>query len=195
MKVLLITPPFTQLNTPYPATAYIKGFLNTLDVESFQIDLSLEVILKIFSSEGLQKIFDKIEEEEKELSENSFRIFSQRKKYLQTIDSVIAFLQNRNQTLALAICSGAYLPEAGRFQYHESLDWAFGTMGTHDKARHLATLYLEDIGDLITEVVDQHFGFSRYAERLARTATHFDELYQALQLPDSLIFGNSDINT
>jgi len=187
LKVLLVTPPFTQLNTPYPATAYIKGFLSTLDIESFQIDLSLEVILKIFSSEGLQKIFDKIEEEEKELSENSFRIFSQRKKYLQTIDSVIAFLQNRNQTLALAICSGAYLPEAGRFQYHESLDWAFGTMGTHDKARHLATLYLEDIGDLITEVVDQHFGFSRYAERLARTATHFDELYEALQQPDSFI--------
>jgi len=187
LKVLLVTPPFTQLNTPYPATAYIKGFLNTLDIESFQIDLSLEVILKIFSSEGLQKIFDKIEEEEKELSENSFRIFSQRKKYLQTIDSVIAFLQNRNQTLALAICSGAYLPEAGRFQYHENLEWAFGMMGTHDKARHLATLYLEDLGDLITEVVDHHFGFSRYAERLARTATHFEELYQALQLPDSLI--------
>lgn len=187
MKLLLVTPPFTQLNTPYPATAYIKGFLNTLDISSFQIDLSLEVILEVFSSAGLQKMFETIEEDEKELSDNAYRIFSQRKRYIQTIDSVIAFLQNKNQTLALAICSGTYLPEAGRFQYHESLDWAFGTMGTHDKARHLATLYLEDIGDLISEVVDHHFGFSRYAERLARTATHFDELYEALQKPDSFI--------
>ena len=187
MKVLLVTPPFTQLNTPYPATAYIKGFLNTLKVESMQIDLSLEVILDIFSSNGLQKIFTTIEEKEKELSDNAFRIFSQRKRYIQTIDSVITFLQNKNSTLALSICSGGYLPEAGRFQYHENLDWAFGAMGTHDKARHLATLYLEDIGDLITEVIDQHFGFSRYAERLARTATHFDELYEALQQPDSFI--------
>jgi hypothetical protein len=59
---LLITPPFTQLNTPYPATAYIKGFLNTLDVDSFQVDLGLEVILALFSEEGLQNIFDEIEE-------------------------------------------------------------------------------------------------------------------------------------
>ena len=27
--IFLFTPPFTQLNTPYPATAYLKGFLNT----------------------------------------------------------------------------------------------------------------------------------------------------------------------
>jgi hypothetical protein len=33
-KLLLITPPFTQLNTPYPATAYLKGFLNTVRVEA-----------------------------------------------------------------------------------------------------------------------------------------------------------------
>lgn len=31
-KLFLITPPFTQLNTPYPATAYIKGFLNTKNI-------------------------------------------------------------------------------------------------------------------------------------------------------------------
>ena len=44
--LLLVTPPFTQLNTPYPATAYLKGFLNTKDIPSFQIDLGIEVILK-----------------------------------------------------------------------------------------------------------------------------------------------------
>ena len=26
-KLLLITPPFLQINCPYPATAYLKGYL------------------------------------------------------------------------------------------------------------------------------------------------------------------------
>jgi hypothetical protein len=62
-----------------------------------------------------------------------------------------------------------------RFSQLEELDWAFGTMGTQDKAKHLATLYLEDISDFIVECVDANFGFSRY-ERLGRSA-NFDELY------------------
>ena len=73
------------------------------------------------------------------------------------------------------------MPEASRFAQLEELDWAFGTMGMQDKAKHLATLYLEDISDFIVECVDANFGFSRYAERLGRSANSFDELYEALQ--------------
>ncbi len=101
--------------------------------------------------------------------------------YLKTIDPVIAFLQGKNPTLALQICQEDFLPEASRFAQLEELDWAFGTMGTQDKAKHLATLYLEDISDFIVECVDENFGFSRYAERLGRSANSFDELYEALQ--------------
>ncbi len=56
-------------------------------------------------------------------------------------------------------------------------------MGMQDKAKHLATLYLEDISDYIKECVDENFGFSRYAERLGRSANSFDDLYHALQQP------------
>jgi hypothetical protein len=56
-NLLLITPPFTQLNTPYPATAYLKGFLNTKNISSFQMDLGIEVILELFSKKGLERIF------------------------------------------------------------------------------------------------------------------------------------------
>ena len=55
---LLITPPFTQLNTPYPATAYLKGFLNTKNISSYQIDLGIEVILEIFSKKGVTEILN-----------------------------------------------------------------------------------------------------------------------------------------
>jgi len=178
-KLFLITPPFTQLNTPYPATAYIKGFLNTKNISATQADLGIEVILKLFSKEGLSPLTPK--GGMSNLSDNSKRIFSLWDEYIKTIDSVIAFLQGKNPTLALQICQDDYLPEASRFAQLEELDWAFGTMGTQDKAKHLATLYLEDISDFIVECVDDNFGFSRYAERLGRSANSFDELYAALQ--------------
>jgi hypothetical protein len=187
-SILFITPPFTQLNTPYPATAYLKGFLNTLGMRSHQVDLGLEVILALFSQKGLQEIFDRLLADDRiELSEGAFRTYQLRAEYLNTIDPVIQFLQNKNPVLAHAVCSRAYLPEGARFQDLDDLDWAFGTMGLHDKARHLATLYLEDIGDLIAEAIDPYFGFSRYAERLCRSATHFDPIYAALNAESSLV--------
>lgn len=185
--LLLITPPFTQLNTPYPATAYLKGFLQTKGMTAHQADLGIEVILALFSAKGLSALFARLEAADAELSDNSYRICRLQNDYVSTIDPVIRFLQNKNPTLAHSICDRTYLPEASRFAQLEELDWAFGTMGIHDKARHLATLYLEDLSDLIQEAVDPHFGFSRYAERLGRSATHFDELHEALQAPDTPI--------
>ena len=182
-KLFVITPPFTQLNTPYPATAYIKGFLNTKNIESVQADLGIDVILELFSKKGLQHLFQvsEFQVSGSEISDNSKRIFALQDEYIKTIDSVIQFLQGKNPTLALQICQEDFLPEASRFAQLEELDWAFGTMGTQDKAKHLATLYLEDISDFIVECVDENFGFSRYAERLGRSANSFDELYAELQ--------------
>ena len=184
-----------QLNTPYPATAYLKGFLNTLNYESYQADLGIEVILAIFSKKGLTELFEKVKNDPLpilsgcaiNISENSQRIIALKADYIATIDPTIRFLQHKNPTLALAIADRSYLPEASRFNQLDDLDWAFGHMGTHDKARHYATLFLEDLGDLIAETIDPNFGFSRYAERLGRTATHFDPLEKALQAPNSYI--------
>ncbi|MBC5834468.1 radical SAM protein [Flavobacterium sp. F372] len=178
--LLLITPPFTQLNTPYPATAYIKGFLNTKNISAFQMDLGIEVILELFSKTGLKQVFDSVEQSEL-TTENLQRIYSLKADYINTIDAVIAFLQGDNPTLARQICSGNFLPEAFRFNQLDDMDWAFGNMGMQDKAKHLATLYLEDLSDFIVESVDENFGFSRYAERLGRSANSFDEMYSELQ--------------
>jgi radical SAM superfamily enzyme YgiQ (UPF0313 family) len=180
-KLFLITPPFTQLNTPYPATAYLKGFLNTKGIASEQADLGIEVILALFSKNGLASLFAHIDNKVTEFSENAQRIMALRDDYVRTIDAVISFLQGKNPTLALQICQDNFLPEASRFSQLGELDWAFGSMGTQDKAKHFATLYLEDLSDLIVECVDEHFGFSRYAERLGRSANSFDELYDELQ--------------
>jgi len=182
--LLLITPPFTQLNTPYPATAYIKGFLNTKNISSHQVDLGIEVILEIFSQNGLEKIFEK-EIEVNKISDNSRRIFSLREEYIKTIDQVVLFLQNHNPTLARQICTMNFLPEGSRFNQLDDMEFAFGNMGLQDKAKHLATLYLEDISDYIVENIDADFGFSRYAERIGQSANSFDELYLKLNSPQT----------
>ena len=121
------------------------------------------------------------------LSENAKRILALQSEYIQKIDAVILFLQGKNPTLAHSICQENYLPQAARFEQVNDLDWAFGIMGLQDKAKHLATLYLEDISDFIVETVDPHFGFSRYAERLGTSAASFDELYDALHDKPSYI--------
>jgi hypothetical protein len=181
--LLLITPPFTQLNTPYPATAYIKGFLNTKNISSYQIDLGIEVILELFSKSGIEKVF--LANSNEITSENSKRIFALREEYTKTIDQVILFLQNHNPTLARQICSMNFLPEASRFNQLDDMEFAFGNMGLQDKAKHLATLYLEDISDYIVENIDHDFGFSRYAERIGQSANSFDELYSKLNAPQT----------
>ncbi len=185
-SVFLITPPFTQLNTPYPATAYLKGFLNTKNVSAFQADLGIEVTLALFSKNGLRQLFATIANTDI-TSENARRIIALQADYISTIDDVIGFLQGKNPTLSHLISKRDFLPEASRFKQLDDLNWAFGSMGHQDKAKHLATMYLEDLSDLITECVDGHFGFSRYAERLGRSANSFDELYTSLQQPYTYI--------
>lgn len=185
--ILLITPPFTQLNTPYPATAYLKGFLNTKNLSSFQLDLGIDVILQLYSKQGLVALFNVAQENDRILSENAIRIYALKEDYLHTIDSVIHFLQGKNQTLARQICSGNFLPQADRFDQVDDLEWAFGTMGMQDKAKHLATLYLEDLSDFIIECIDENFGLSRYAERLGRSANDFTDINNQLNEPPTYI--------
>ena len=187
--ILLITPPFTQLNTPYPATAYLKGFFNTKGIHAVQADLGIEVTIHLFSKLGLEKLFDAIEHKKSQakesisFSENATRILTLKEVYIKTIDDVILFLQGKSNTLAHLICARNFLPEASRFEQLDDLKWAFGSMGKLDMAKHIATMYLEDLSDLIKETIDEHFGFSRYAESLGRSANSFDELYNALQKP------------
>jgi radical SAM superfamily enzyme YgiQ (UPF0313 family) len=186
-KILLICPPFTQLNTPYPATAYLKGFLKTQNIPSTQLDLGMETILEIFSKKGLTQLFELSTPKLSKASENAQRIYALRDKYIATIDAVIYFLQDQDVTLGHFISQRNYLPEASKFEQLEDLEWAFGTMGTRDQSRHIATLYLEDISDYIVELIDPHFGFSRYAERLGIAANSFDTLHKELNHENSYI--------
>jgi hypothetical protein len=186
-KLLLITPPFTQLNTPYPATPYLKGFLKLHGYDVLQVDLGIELINRIFSREGLEQLFHVVKKQNKRLSQNALQIIHNEDNYVQTVGQVMNLLQYRDNTPAQLICNETFLPRASRFDQLPDLEWSFGTMGVNDKARYLATLYIEDVGDLIKEAITPYFGFSRYAEKLGRAARSFAPLDAALRQPVNII--------
>ena len=184
VDILLITPPFTQLNTPYPATAYLKGFLQTRGFQAAQCDLGIDTMLRIFSRSGISAVFQGINNRT-DFSPNIMRMIHLQEDYIRNIDDAIRYLQGKNPTLAHRIAQRNLLPEAGRFAQMADLEWAFGSMGVQDRARHIATLFLEDLSDLIRETTDPWFGFTRYAERISRSAEQFDALEDALAGPES----------
>ena len=196
-KVLSLIAPMTQLNTPYPSTAYLTGFLRSRGFDAAQEDLALALVLELFSVGGLKSVRERIAElPEPQRAMRVVAFDEQFDRYLSTIGPTLAFLQGRDATLAHRICSRAFLPEGPRF---ESLDvyidddggdplaWAFGALGVHDRARHLATLYLNDIADVLREAIDARFEFVRYGESLALSQPTFEPLAAALAAPLNLI--------
>jgi hypothetical protein len=151
------------------------------------MDLGIEVILELFTEHRFSEIFDLAHENRSIQSENAKRMYSLRADYLNSIEPAIRFLHGKQPTLARQICTRNFFPEADRFEQIDDLEWAFGSMGMQDKAKHLATLFLEDLSDFIIECIDPEFGFSRYAERLGFSANNFDELYFQLQEEPSYI--------
>ena len=162
MRILLLTPPLTQLNTPYPATAYLKGLYVAQGHTVRQVDLGIELADRVLSCEFLRHIG--LERE------------------ARLIGPVKRFLRGQDDTLGPRIANRSLLPEGKRFQQldEDNLEWSFGVAGTTDKALHLATLFIEDIADHIREQVDPHFDLVRYAEYLSNDAPVFDPLYDEL---------------
>jgi radical SAM superfamily enzyme YgiQ (UPF0313 family) len=196
IRALSLIPPMTQLNTPYPSTAYLTGFLRSRGVDAVQEDLALGLVLKLFSSAGLLSIRTCIENIPKRKRSHIVNAFHREfDRYHSTITPTIAFLQGRDPTLAHRICGRQLLPEGPRFKpidfnlegNDDPLAWAFGTLGAQDRARHLATLYLDDIADVLRDAVDPRFEFVRYAESLAQSQPTFEPLAEALATPLNLV--------
>ena len=186
----------TQLNTPYPSTAYLTGFLRSRGFDAVQEDLALALVLKLFSSDGLRQMLQQIEADGSDAPSEVVEHFcNESEQYVATIDRVIAFLQGRDSTLAHRINSRTFLPEGPRFDSVEEhiagddddsddpLGWAFGALGIQDRARHLATLYLSDLADVVKDAIDPRFEFVRYAESLAASQPTFDPLAEAIAAP------------
>ncbi len=187
----------TQLNTPYPATAYLTGFLKQEHYNVSQRDLAIDLFLNLLSQDGLESIFNTIEDnyadyEDEELPDSIYHFLAHFPIYKACTEPTVKFLQGKNPSLALRIASRNFLPEGPQFESlyqmeemsgNDVLHDAFGNLGLQDKAKYLATLFIGDLAMTIKHGVDSHFEISRYGEQLAISNPSFDELYKQLHQP------------
>jgi radical SAM superfamily enzyme YgiQ (UPF0313 family) len=209
MRCLLVTPPMVQLNTPYPATAYLMGFLRmhtaSLGLEVLQADASLTLFLRLFSRPLIARMADELRRRARAVGKkvpippSIAHFLTHAERYIDTVEPTIRFLQRRNPSLALRIVGRAFLPEGPRFEQlsplptdegaepDERLLAAFGALGTTEQARHLASLYVDDLADVWRIGIDPRFELARYGERLAASAASFDPLEEALTGEPTLV--------
>lgn len=211
-KALLITPPFLQPNAPYPATAYLKGYLERHGIETRQYDLSVELLNEIFNREFLEKVFalygesknyassqcrdedgnnGEVTAPKREQEDDNYynieRIFALRHEYIDSIEAVMAFLRGEDLSTAYAISRGDYLPQGSRFDNMEDPSEFFGWLGVQDCAKYICTLYLQDISDFIRATVTEHFEIVRYGEKISVSLPEFAALEMELREPLNLI--------
>ena len=183
----------TQLNTPYPASAYLTGFLRQQGYATAQRDMAIELLLMMLTQKGLNDMSEIVEDNfaafnDEDLPDSIYHFLVHFEKIKTCIAPVIRFLQGKDPSLALRIASRKFLPEGAKFEglndmqeaVGDTLQWAFGHLGTQDKAKYLATLFLDDLIDVIHDGVDPQFEISRYGERLAASNPSFDDLYNTL---------------
>jgi radical SAM superfamily enzyme YgiQ (UPF0313 family) len=197
LRILSLIPPMTQLNVPYPSTAYLTGFLRSRGIAATQADIALALVLDLFSPDGLRAIRKCAAGIPLKKRSPSLRGFDERfDRYLATVTPAIAFLQGHDPSIGHRIAGRNFLPEGPRFASldvyidedgGDPLAWAFGMLGTQDRGRHLATLYLDDLADVLRDAVDPRFEFVRYAESLARSQPTFEPLARALAAPPTLV--------
>jgi radical SAM superfamily enzyme YgiQ (UPF0313 family) len=209
MRCLLITPPMVQLNTPYPATAYLMGFLRMhmadLGLEVTQADASLALFLRLFSGPLIERMAHELRLRAKNLGKkipvppSIAHFLTHAERYVETVEPTVRFLQRRNPSLAFRIVGRALLPEGPRFEHlspplsedpappDEQLLAAFGALGTTEQARYLASLYIDDLADVWRVGIEPRFELARYGERLAASAASFDPLHAALTGEPTLV--------
>ena len=191
-----------QLNTPYPATAYLMGFLQQhrerLQLTVTQADPAIELFLRLFSRAGLTAVHAHLRAlptSAPAAGHDSVQHFIENgDAYIHSVDAVIRFLQGKDPSLALRIVARNFLPEGPRFAAlgdaeatEATFSWAFGNLGLADAAKHLASLYIDDLADVIREGVDPHFELSRYGEKLAASSPSFAPLARALEASPTLV--------
>jgi len=186
MKILLVTPPLTQLNTPYPATCQLLGFLRKKEIEAKQMDLSIQLIQRLFTSVQLEVIFKKAALSTK-LSKANKIILQQSNFYIKSIEPVMRFLSGKDSSLAQRFSDRSFWLQSKRIPSEDDLEWAFGMIGNHDRAIHLCTVFLKDLCDFIQQTIDPHFELIRYAESLCLRLPEYKPLQEELNKPLSLI--------
>lgn len=183
--ILLIQPPFVQLNAPYPSLYYLRSFLEQRGYTVQVDDHSIALFHRIFSRPGLERIFadgaarlDRGQKLPPHTASIARRYLSQQELWLAHIDRLIAFLQGKDREYAnfLALCNNT-LPLGPRA---EALLSANDYTILPDQAKILASTMLADLADFITVLLDPTFSLVKYADSLAASIRNFSQAASAL---------------
>lgn len=188
--VLLITPPMLQLNAAYPALPQLAGHLQAHGYAVRLADAALALFLRLFSAGGLRAI-------RAALGKNARRghplpalaAFTKNfAAYEATVEPVVRFLQGRAPEWAPRIAARQWLPEGPRFRVLADLQAAgFQFEDIPTRAHHLASLYVDDLADVVRLGVDPRFELSRYAEKLALSLPDYTPMARELERPPTLV--------
>ncbi len=178
VSTLLLTPPFVQLSSPYSATPFLKGYLQTKGIFSHQIDLSILTFLRIFSKDGFERMFESVEHSIEEKSDYQKDFLLKKELYCSTIDSVIAFLQGKYPQLARKIATRTYLPEDKRFDTVKKP--GLKHTNTIEYSLHCASLYIDDVVDFLKDTIVPDFNLSSYKSNAASSGIEFGSLQKEL---------------
>lgn len=189
MHLLLITPPLTQINTAYPATEQLTGYLRSKGIRCDQMDLSIELINKILTRGCISQIFDIAEgvHVSGKKAINIKIILSNKEFYTRWVEPVKTFLQGKDSTFARLFANPQFWVNRKRLPSPEDMEWDYGTSGTFNQAQYLCTLFIEDIGNVIQQCISPHFEMVRYAEKLCRSLSDVTPLDEELAKEPNLI--------
>ena len=198
--VLIIQPPLVQLNTPYPAGAYLKSFFSEVQTqkplwnlgEIRWVDGCNLLFHQIFCKEGLRHIFATTEKKALQQADqwekagrhneafNVRRYLSQQDGWIQWIDSIVAILQGGQRELCHEFVASPAVPRGQRM---ENFLAGLEALPSVDDAVILASLALADLADFIGAFFDLSFELVRYGESLATSRKGFQAVEEGLAAP------------
>ena len=199
-SVLIVQPPLVQLNTAYPAGAYLKSFFSELQTQKPQwklgeirwVDGCNLLFHEIFCREGLRHIFSVTEKKALEQAAqwekagghneafNVRRYLSQQDSWIQWIDTIVAILQGSQRELCHEFVASPAVPRGQRM---ENFLAGLEALPSVDDAMILASLALADLADFIGAFFDSSFELVRYGESLATSHKGFQAVEEGLAAP------------
>lgn len=203
MNIVIIQPPLVQLNTPYPAGAYLASFFRYLYKQRNKtgsvrwLDLSQGLFRSLFCKSGLELLF----------SESASKALAMASEAERSGDDATAFHLRRYVSESglwcswidriMAVVCGSAAGLSGHEFVHEFIRSAHAPRGMRmerylselkrppaaDDAEVLASLALADLADYVTAVYDGNFALIRYAESVACSTERFSDIEKTLDSP------------
>ena len=209
--ILIIQPPFVQLNGPYPSGAYLRSFFSKLRFSDSEfsigkiswIDTSNILFHRIFSKEGLSCVFSLSQRHALELADeaeknffdekafNLRRYIAQRQSWVRWIDVVKEILTGSNQEQCHEFVRSPAVPRGHRM---ESFLTNLQRDVSVDDAKILASLAIADLADYICTAFDSEFSLIRYGEALASNKKKFSDMEKELYTPVLDVFYEPVLN-